>query len=335
MDKLSLAVIGCGRIARKHLEGIARLRDSIELVAVADVLPERADDFRRQYGAGKAYCSIGDVVADREIAAVVLCLPHHLHHPVAVACMRGGKHVLVEKVMSTSYQDSLDMVHEAQKNGVTLMVGYNRRFTQAVGESISRVRAGGIGDVYNVIATWQVGFAEPPTPWWTDRDKTGGLLMTLLGSHVIDYINWLMDYRLPVRVYCQNNRINPLWDGEDESTMLMTYRDGATATLHLSFNAHGRSHYSRLIQGKKATLLLENDTQLSLNGEVVVAGSLAQDMFMLQAEEFASSIGENREPLTSGRFVAPVNAVIDAAFLSARTDQAVDMRAMYPSLDMF
>jgi predicted dehydrogenase len=258
-------------------------------------------------------------------------LPHYLHHPIALRCIQAGKHVLVEKEMSTSYELSLDMVRAAQEAQVTLMVGQSRRYYDAVQESVRLAQAGEIGRIFNVVSLWQVKVEKALTGWWKSRAQAGGLLLALNGSHAVDYITWLKGYAYPKRVYCQLGHINPDWQGEDEVTLVMTYADGSTATVHLSFNMAESRHF-RIIEGTGGSMYLDNETTLTVNGQTRVSGEQKPNTFALQVKEFADSIRQGREPLSSGRLVAPVNAILDIAFESARTNQALDLPARYPEL---
>lgn len=331
MKKFGIAVVGCGRISSNHLKGIQEQADNIRLVAVVDTLPERAEEKKTAYNAEKAYHCLEDALRDPDVEGVDLCLPHYLHHPIAIRCMQAGRHVMVEKVMSTSYEDSLDMVKTAQAAGVTLMVGQSRRFFAAVQQSVTLAHAGEIGDIFNIISVWQTKVDHALTNWWKSKAQAGGLLVALNGSHAVDYITWLKNYRYPKSVYCQLNHINDDWEGEDEVTMVLTYADHATATVHLSFNQEDYRHF-RIIQGTKGNMYLDDEKTLYVNGKVAVSHEKMPFSFGLQINEFVTAIREGREPLCSGRIVAPVNAILDAAFLSAKTGQVVDLFTRCPEL---
>lgn len=331
MKKFGIAVVGCGRISTNHLRGIQEMSDQIRLVAVVDTIPERADARKQEYNAEKACYCLEDALKDPEIEGVDLCLPHYLHHPIAIRCMQAGKHVMVEKEMSTSYETSLDMVRMAKESGVTLMVGQSRRFFSAVQKSVELAHAGEIGHVFNVISVWQTKLDHALTTWWKSRAQAGGLLVALNGSHAVDYITWLKNYQYPKRVYCQLNHINPDWEGEDEVTMVLTYADGSTASVHLSFNQDDYRHF-RIIEGTKGNMYLDDEKTLYVNREVREGNDKMPFSFGLQVMEFVSSIREGREPVCSGRIVAPVNAILDTAFLSAKTGQAIDLHERYPEL---
>ena len=320
MKKLGIAVIGCGRISANHLKGIREMSDLIRLIAVVDTIPERADIRKKEFNAEQAYYNLEEALMNPEIEAVDLCLPHYLHHPIALRCMQAGKHVMVEKVMSTSYEQSLDLVKKAEQAQVTLMVGQSRRFYDAVQTSVRLAQSGEIGGIFNIVSLWQVKVERALTDWWKSKVQAGGLLMALNGSHAVDYITWLKGYVYPKRVYCQLNHVNPDWEGEDEVTLVLTYADDSTATVHLSFNQAESRHF-RIVEGTKGNMYLENEVTLKVNGETKISGEQVPGNFALQIREFAQSIREGREPVCSGRLVAPVNGYSGYGF-SIGADQS-------------
>lgn len=112
------ALIGCGRIAARHAEHI---RSQGRLVAVCDVLPERAALFGRQFGAA-AYTSFQDLLKKEEIDIVTVCTPNGCHAGQAIQSLRSGRHVLCEKPMSISVRDGLQMIDAASGSGKKLSI---------------------------------------------------------------------------------------------------------------------------------------------------------------------------------------------------------------------
>ncbi len=322
-QRLGIAVVGCGRISASHLQGITEMQDAVKLVATVDVLPERAQAAADKHGAQRWYGSAAEAFRDPEVEAVILALPHYLHHPVTIQALRAGKHVLVEKLMANTYRQAVDMVQEAEQRKLIVMVGQSRRYFDAVQES--KRRLGKIGKVVNSITVWNTFLEKPATEWWTKAARAGGLLIPLNGSHAVDYVSWIME-KQPVTVYARTLHVNPSWQGEDEATMVLDY-GSETATIHLSFNTRHGMH-TRVLVGTKGTMTLNGEQELTVNGEAVVQGEQRPSAFAVQVKEFADSIREGREPQSSGRMVAPTIAVLDAARLSAVTGQPVSVKEM-------
>ena len=335
---LRVCVVGCGRVSKSHIDGIREIPESVELAAVASRDPAKAGQFQRQYGIPKSYTDLRGALADPEIEAVVLCLPNHLHKDAAILSARAGKHVLVEKPMANNVPDAEAMAETAEKAGVTLMVGQSRRFYDAVLESKARLQAGAIGPLVSISAVLFGYVAEPPTEWWRSSKQTGGLMIPMWGSHIIDYALWMFA-EPPRRVYCEAARINSSWEGEDEVALLIGFADRRFATIKMSWNTRLKEEsawegkgkmlsssdirYERYIQGSSGTMHLDDETELSLNGAPIVQGSQSPSNFALQVRELAHAIREGRKPMASGREVIDVIRVQGAALRSAELGQVI------------
>ena len=127
---LRVGVIGTGLIARlMHLHYLAELPELFSIVAVCDVVAENATACAERYGVGRAHTDWRDLIA--EPLDAVLVLTSGSHAPMAVAAARAGRHVFVEKPMSFSVAEGKAMVSAANAAGVTLMVGYPKRYDLA------------------------------------------------------------------------------------------------------------------------------------------------------------------------------------------------------------
>jgi predicted dehydrogenase len=338
--KLRVAVIGCGRISRSHLEGIRSLPERIELVGVADILPDRALATQEKYGARKQYASADEAMRDEEVEAVVLCLPNDLHCPVSLRALDCGKHVLVEKPMALTASEADEMVVVANRNNRRLMVGQSRRFYNAVMRSMELIRSGAIGRLVHVSVSWLETMTEAKTPWWSSAARAGGLLIGLQGPHVVDYILWAYGMK-PTRVYAETLSNQSIWEGEDEVSSVMGFDNGGIATVQLSWNLRQQpstrqgegeidrpwSRYERIIIGSEGTIVVKGETAVGLNGEPLAVEPQPLSNFALQLIEFADSIDEDREPLTSGSVVRDTIEVLDAMRTSAREGKAVHLGA--------
>lgn len=126
--KIGVGVIGCGGIAQvAHLPAYYELPD-VEIVAVAAPSQARTEKVARKYGA-KAWYTDGHTLLKRDdIDAVSICTPPELHAEFAIGAAEAGKHVLVEKPLSTSLKDAEEMIRAARKNDIILTTGFMKRF---------------------------------------------------------------------------------------------------------------------------------------------------------------------------------------------------------------
>jgi predicted dehydrogenase len=130
MKRLQVGVVGCGLIAQvMHLHYLRELSDRYEISAVCDLSEEVRAACAREYRVPHEFASWPELVA-RPLDAV-LVLTSGSHAPIAVAAARSGKHVFVEKPMCFSVAEGREMIDAAARGGVTMMVGYNKRYDPA------------------------------------------------------------------------------------------------------------------------------------------------------------------------------------------------------------
>jgi predicted dehydrogenase len=178
------ALIGCGD------EGGVLMGEHdpkyLEFVALCDIRPfnqRRIIDgegethlrkgYRRKYGADAARRVVADhmytdyqemLQKEKDIEAVVIALPLHLHAPVAIACMRAGKHVLCEKLMARTVGQCKDMVKAAKETNKLLSIGHQRHYSMLYAHATEMIQAGLLGDINHIRALWHRNFSWPWSP---------------------------------------------------------------------------------------------------------------------------------------------------------------------------
>lgn len=326
--KLRLGVIGCGRIAQAHLAAIEFLKDEVDLIAVTDVDEKRAREAKERFGAKCVISHVEDLLNHSEIEAVIIALPNHLHHPVAIQAAKAKKHILVEKPMALDTNQAKGMVSEAKRNGITLMVGQSRRFSYAVFELQKNLPE--IGSLFRIQVSFLVNFPAPPTDWWQRSDQAGGLVILLQGSHSIDSIlTWIK--KIPRDICAFSSKQNHQWEGEDEADILLSFDQGELASVHLSLSTSLEIHETILVGTKGVMRLTEYSTgkpfcfgyNLDLNGKRIFSGDQVPSNYTLQLREFVDTLRGSRKPIASGEEVLKTMMVLDAIRLSNREKRVV------------
>src|SRR5665647_1030226 len=187
MTRLRLGLIGAGRIAQAHAKACAQLADRVELVALCDADRDKAVATADRYGARHVATDYRDLLAMKELDAVLIALPHEFHAGPVQEAARAGKHILVEKPMAQSLAEAEAMVRAAEDAGVTLLVGQSRRFSHAAQALFSKRDE--IGPITRISVNFSVNFPQPPTAWWSSTP--GDLIIELQGAHYLDMIIWL------------------------------------------------------------------------------------------------------------------------------------------------
>lgn len=140
---------------------------------------------RMDFSSLKKYRAIEEALRDSEIDAVDICLPTDQHAPVAIAALRAGKHVLVEKPMALDGATADEMVREAARNGRVLMTGQILRFIDSYRIAARTIKSGELGAVR--AAVFRRRCAAPGwSRWLGDRSRSGGGVFDLL-IHDVDY----------------------------------------------------------------------------------------------------------------------------------------------------
>lgn len=251
METLRIGVLGAGGIAREHAIGWRDNAPRGEIVAFADVTPERSAYLSAHYTGGKArhYDTVDALLADPEIDAVDLCLPHHLHTGAIVAAAKAGKAILCEKPLCTSLEDAALIAAALKQSGVTFVMGHNQLFQPSLIEARRLLGAGILGRAFHIrsIEAFQHRglFAAPTQPhlltgespfaWRADPKRMGGGEVLDTGWHASYRLLALADDR-PVEVSAMMERFFvPGLTTEDTGVLLVRFASGAIGEIVTSW----------------------------------------------------------------------------------------------------
>ncbi|MBQ3232230.1 MAG: Gfo/Idh/MocA family oxidoreductase, partial [Clostridia bacterium] len=199
MEKIKVAIVGAGNIARSYHLPNYKKRDDVEITAIADIKIERAQKVAETFDIPKYFASIEEMLENAECDYVDICVWNGSHAACAIAAARAGKAILCEKPMALNLDHALEMQKEIEKAGVPFMLAVPTRYTSQAMLLREMVDKGELGDVYygKTAYTRRRG---TPTGWFTDTSKSGGGPVIDLGVHCIDRTWFLMGCPKPVRV---------------------------------------------------------------------------------------------------------------------------------------
>jgi predicted dehydrogenase len=234
--KSKIAVIGAGTYGAHVLNVLSSSAQNgdVDLVAVADIDPERLGQAARAYGL-RGYLSYENMLDQEKPDAVAVVTPDYLHKAVTLAATQRKVHVLCQKPIATDSREGREMIAAADRAGVLLYIDYHKRFDPAhrtLRKDIAQGKLGQIlyGDVYmedriEVPSVWFARWAHLSSPAW------------FLGTHFYDLASWLMQAR-PVRVFAHGNKVKLKAmgiDTYDHVSALVIYDNNATITFHASW----------------------------------------------------------------------------------------------------
>ncbi|MHA6484185.1 Gfo/Idh/MocA family protein [Paenibacillus sp. strain BS8-2] len=200
-----IAIVGGGGIAASHLEAIKAL-ESVQSCAVADIAEERAQMLAQQYGI-HAYTDYKVMIEQERPHIAIITLPHFLHKESAIFAAEQGCHVLLEKPMAMNTDECDEIERAVRKAGVTLMVGHTQHYSPENRLAKKLLQSGELGTLVMINDRRHLPYNKPQRPdWFFEKAKAGGGILTNLGSHSIDKIQWLTnDYMTKVRASVDYN----------------------------------------------------------------------------------------------------------------------------------
>lgn len=247
----NFAIIGCGRIAQRHAENIA---NHGKLVAVCDVIKDKADTLGSKYNA-RPYYSIQDLLFnEKNLDVVAVCIPNGLHAHYAKLCLNAGVNVLCEKPLCITTQDGKEVIECAKRTGKQLFVVKQNRFNPPVVKLKEILNQERLGKIYS----FQLNcFWNRPHEYYTDwkgtKDMDGGTLFTQF-SHFIDMLYWMLGDVKHVKAVTKNFH-HPEIAFEDTGIVLLEMKNGAIGTLHYTVNTYEQNmEGSFTVFGEKGTI---------------------------------------------------------------------------------
>jgi predicted dehydrogenase len=190
--KLRVAILGAGLIAPNHAAGFQEVPDLAQVVTVCDTDRENAENLAALFDARIA-SDYREVLADPNVDLVDVLLPHHLHYEVAMAAIQAKKHLLLEKPVAVTYQQSMEIYEAAKKAGIYFGVAENTRYIRAYIEAAKIIRAGRLGDI-TLVRTFLPANERirlSSDDFWGKRANFGGGALIDSGPHTFYLLKWL------------------------------------------------------------------------------------------------------------------------------------------------
>lgn len=268
MGHPKVAVIGLGFMGRTHIQSLRRL--GLEVHGVAGVNEEEGSRVAAELAIGKWYISFADAIADPEVEVVHLCTPNYLHYQQAKAALEAGKHVLCEKPLAMTMEQSRELAALAKKKGLITAVNYNLRFYPICQEARERVKSGELGAPYLVTGGYLQDWLYLKTDWnWRLEPEQGGDMRVVadIGTHWMDLVTYITGLQISAVMadfsIIHKTRLQPRGEvetfagkieknlstnevpinTEDVAVILFRFDNGALGSVTLSQVSAGRKNF--------------------------------------------------------------------------------------------
>jgi UDP-N-acetyl-2-amino-2-deoxyglucuronate dehydrogenase len=253
MQKLRFAIIGCGRIAKRHAEHI---HEKGILLAVCDIIKEKADNLAAAYNA-RAWYSIDDLLQNEETAdVIVICTSNGLHAAHTIKSLEAGFHVLCEKPMALCMQDGEEMIKAAKTAGRQLFIVKQNRYNPPVIAVKEAIDQGKMGRLYSLQLScfWNRGTDYYKDSWRGTLQQDGGTLFTQF-SHFIDLMCWMVGDVDHVQAILANYAHKGVIEFEDTGVVLLQFCNGAIGSINYTVNSYRKNMEGSLtIFGENGTV---------------------------------------------------------------------------------
>jgi predicted dehydrogenase len=221
-EQVGIALIGCGYWGINYVRVLNELPGG-RVVAVCDQRADRLEELARRFPGMRLTCDIDDMLSMGDVDATIVCTPAKTHHSVARRCLSAGKHVLVEKPITTTVADADDLIAVAKSTGTTLMVGHTFIYNSGIRKIKQYFQDGEVGQVYYVYAR--------RTNLGPIRHDVNALWD--LAPHDVSIFNYLLD-STPEWVSAVG--INVLREShEDVGFISLGYPNGVVGHIHVSW----------------------------------------------------------------------------------------------------
>ena len=188
MKRLGMGLVGPGFIAAHHLDAVRRLGD-VDVVGIAGSSPESTQKRARELGVDRAYAGYRELLADPAVQVVHNTTPNHLHREISLAALQAGKHVISDKPLASSLEESRELHEAARKAGVAHVVTFNYRGYPLIQQARAMIAKGKLGAQVFVHGCYlQDWLTDERAYSWRLDPKRGGASSALgdIGSHWCD-----------------------------------------------------------------------------------------------------------------------------------------------------
>jgi predicted dehydrogenase len=331
--EMKIGFAGAGYIINIHARA-AQAQKGVELSAVVEKFSDKAAALSQKFGIMNQYETVEQMLKGGKVDALVIGTPNFLHAPQAIAALKAGVHVMVEKPMAMNARQAEKMMEASAKSGAKLMVAHCWRFDEDVLWLKKESRK--LGKIlrtkgYGIHTHWG------PSGWFTQKQLAGGGALADMGIHALDTARYLLGDPKPVSVYAKLGTYYKNFDVDDTGVLLVEWENGTTSYIetgwwqpHMDGPEAATQLYGTKAFGQLFPTLLEIPNAREQKIEVVKSGSefprrehCSQRMYNAQMAYFINCIRKNKIPIP-GMAEGLINMkIIDASYKSARNGRVV------------
>jgi predicted dehydrogenase len=323
--RLTVGIVGAGQIGRRHGVSFASLGSDVQVVGIADIDQDTAEDLALLCGAR----SFTDYYALLELQPdiVVISLPHHLHREAGLAAAEAGCHILMEKPLAHTLEDASAIVDGCRRRGVRLAVGFVHRYRLEFQRAAELIRTGQIGKPATAVDIFGLS-GGPNVPAWVWEKRCGGGILMYSGIHSVDWQCWLLESEVR-EVSARSLTYGGHIDVENGLSATLVFANGCVGSLIGNQPGYAVQPRTRLteIYGSRACLRINSGEYLEYvsDAEGYRLDVRQDDPFVAQAKELVAAVREQRDPWITGKDGLRAQQIVQAIHRSSALGRPVDV----------
>ena len=342
MERIGVALIGCGFIAEIHAECFTGFIPGARIEAVVGRNKERTKAFAEKFDVPRSFTNIEEALALDAIQIVDLCAPNFLHSEMTIAAAQAGKHVICEKPLAMNLTEADEMIAACERAKVKLMYAEELCFAPKYVRAKALVDEGALGDVY-LVKQSEKHFG-PHADWFWDAERSGGGAMMDMGCHAFEFFRWVLGKPKVRSVYSHMGTYvhGGKTEGDDNSIAIVEFEGGAVGLAEESWARQGGMDDRAEIYGSRGVTYADllHGNALETYSEVGYGYAMEKAPetqgwsftvyeeawnygFPQELDHFIACVRDGTEPLETGRDGRAVLEVIMAAYESAATGRRV------------
>ncbi|MBC8234485.1 Gfo/Idh/MocA family oxidoreductase [bacterium] len=349
MKPIRLGIIGCGVIGSSHVANATK-SPLVELIAVADVMEERARATAEKFSVPSFYNNDEDLLNNEQIEAVWLAMPTGFRTPVAFKALKKGKHVIIEKPAASKASEIEEMI-QLRGDRVVACCSPRCAFSGHAEAAAKCVASGTLGKI-RVVRVRAIGGTPPnpsgnPPPWRQNMKMNGGGILVNWSCYDLDYLMQIVNWQLQPRVVLakwwpiaekMSAYVAPGSDADSHYTAFIQCDDDIVLTMERAEFSSAANDQAWEIIGEEGTLHMPMTAQKGKPNAVILDKFVPGEGIVSEAiweegqgggpeggvlEDFVHAVRENKEPKTTLERALVMQKITDAIYASTETGEAV------------
>ena len=333
--KIRIGVVGAGAVAQiNNIPAYAKI-EGAEVVSVCDVDSEKAKRVAQRFGIPDSCSDHEKLFANKDVDAIDVCVPNHLHAPISVAALNAGKHVLCEKPFGRTPSEAARMVAAAEKNDRVLMAAFNNRFRNDAQILKTFMDQGEVGRIFYVKCGWLIKHTSwDVASWKTQKRLAGGGVLIDLGVQMLDMALWIMDMPEVATVTASTASRPGVDEVESNAAAFIRLKNGTTVTLEVGWSLLMEKDFAYVnIFGEHGAALL-NPLRLhrEMHGNLVNVTPNTESLRNMYKQSYENEIAHfvecarsGKKPMSPGDEAVQVLKVLEAIYKSAESGKEVKL----------